>query len=96
MQPSCAQLHVEEVSSTQIDVFLQRRYPVLKIVAIDAGSGLVYVNPDGGGVVVQDDLLLCQATVAANENLNIYQSTKRINITGSCFADCMQASRENR
>ena len=65
----------------------------LKLVAIDTGSGLLYLNPDDGGVVVRNDIPSCTPMVRENEGLRIYQSTKRVEIGGSCFSDNMKASK---
>lgn len=66
--------------------------PLPKIFAIDTGTGLVYLNPDGGGLAIQNNIPSCIPTVRENEGLKVYQSTKQIQITGSCFNDNMQAS----
>ena len=66
---------------------------LLKIVAIDTGNGLVYLNPDGGGVAIQNDIPSCTPMVQDNEGLRIYQSTKRVEIVGSCFSDNVKASK---
>lgn len=64
----------------------------LKIVAIDTGAGLLYLDPDGGGVAVQEESDVCFTTVQENEGLKIYQSTKHVQLTGGCFEDNMKAS----
>ena len=101
----CLALLLQVISSTRI-VFTVFTYDTfffgpswtpepgsLKIIAINTGTELVYLDPDGGGVVVQNDVPSCSTEVQENEGLRIYQSTKRVKIAGSCFSDNMKASR---
>lgn len=59
------------------------------MVAIDAGGGLVPLNPATGGVVVAviapNFIIGHGTTVEQNDTLRIYQSTKQFQITGSGF-----------
>lgn len=66
----------------------------IRVVAIDTGSGLVHLNPEGGGVVVGMVLSTLEGsnvTVKDDESLHIYQSTRRFQITGSGFKDSTKA-----
>lgn len=62
----------------------------LKVVAIDTGTGVVQLNPEGGGVVVA--VVRPDVVVQENGSLRIYQSTKEFQVNGSGFEDGMQAS----
>lgn len=67
----------------------------LKVVAINTGAGRLALNSEEGGVViaeVQADLSGHGVSVQSHESLDIYQSTKSIQITGSGFVDDMKAS----
>lgn len=61
----------------------------LKIVAIDNGAGRVELNPEVGGVVVAT--VLADVMIQPNEDLNVYQSTEQIQVTGSGFDNDIQA-----
>lgn len=65
----------------------------LKVVAIDTGAGRLALNPEDGGVVIaeiQADLSGHGVSVQSHESLDIYQSEKSIQITGSGFVDNMK------
>ena len=67
----------------------------VRVVAIDTGSGLIYVNPEGRGVVagvVFSTLDGGNVTVKDDESVRIYQSTGQFQITGDGFNDNTKAS----
>lgn len=67
----------------------------LKVVAINTGAGRLSLNPEDGGVViaeVQADLAGHGMSVMSHEELDIYQSTPEIKISGSGFLDGTKAS----
>ncbi|CBN78994.1 peptidase S1 and S6, chymotrypsin/Hap [Ectocarpus siliculosus] len=62
----------------------------LKIVAINTGGGRLSLNSDDGGIViaeVQADLDHHGVTVQGHESLDLYQSSKSFQISGSGFVD---------
>ncbi|CAN0082302.1 unnamed protein product [Ectocarpus fasciculatus] len=68
---------------------------LLKVIAIDTGSGVVRLNPEDGGIVVGmvlSTLSSSDVTVKEDESVHIYQSTKQFQITGSGFKDDTKAS----
>ena len=70
----------------------------LKLVAINTGAGRLPLNSEDGGVVIaeiQADLSGHGVSVQSHESLDIYQSTKSIQIAGSGFVDNIKASEEN-
>ena len=68
----------------------------LRVVAIDAGGGLVPLNQEKGGVVIAVIVPYLafgrHTTVDENESLRIYQSTRQIQITGSGFRNSTKVS----
>eukprot|EP00903_Cladosiphon_okamuranus_P014061 g13069.t1 len=65
----------------------------LKVVAINTGAGRLGLKPEDGGVVIaeiQADLDGHGVSVQSHESLDIYQSTKSIEIQGSGFVDNMK------
>ncbi|CAN0190438.1 unnamed protein product, partial [Ectocarpus fasciculatus] len=62
----------------------------LKIVAINTGGGRLALNPADGGVIiaeVQADLDHFGVTVQGHESLDLYQSSKSFQVSGSGFVD---------
>lgn len=67
----------------------------LKVVAIETGAGLFYLNPEDGGITIRTILPIQDGNdimVEDNESVHIYQSTKQFQITGSGFKDNTKAS----
>lgn len=65
----------------------------LKVVAINTGAGRLGLKPEDRGVVIaeiQADLDGHGVSVQSHESLDIYQSTKSIEIKGSGFVDNMK------
>lgn len=71
----------------------------LKVVAINTGAGRLALNAEDTGVVIaeiQADLSGHGVSVQSHESLDIYQSTKSIQIAGSGFVDNMKASKRSQ